>query len=85
MKGIFCNNKTAEERLVVTNRLIKLTLAAVILVAGIIAYDFIRAVLSDTAVANHLGQGCSTLSILVCTLCVNIINKKEIEAKLEDK
>ena len=82
MRGILCKNKTAEERLAATNRLIKVTLLFVVLFAGTVLYDFISAALSDRAMINHLGQECSTLGILICALSINISDKKKLEAEL---
>lgn len=85
MKSIFCKNKTAEERLAATNRLIKLTLVFVVLFAGVVLYDFISAALTDRAMFNHLGQELSTLGILVCSLSINISEQKKCEAELTGK
>ena len=82
MKGIFCKNKTVEERLAATNRLIKLILVFMLITVGIVVYEMISMVIGERTAFNNTGQICSTLGVLVCTYSLNIKNKKEFEAEL---
>ena len=82
MKCILCKNKTVEERLTATNRMIKVVLAFMLITVGIVVYEMISMVIGDRTAFNHTGQICSTLGVLVCTYSLNIKNKKEFEAEL---
>ena len=82
MRCILCKNKTVEERLTATNRMITFMLVIMGLMAAVVLYDIIMAVLNDTEMFRHLGQESTTICLLVCTLCLNIRNKKEYEAEL---
>ena len=84
MKGIFCKNKTVEERLAATNRMIKLLLGFMFVIVGILVYELVAMFVSDRTIYNHLGQICSTLGVIVCSLSVNIKNKKEFEAEYKN-
>ena len=85
MRTVFCKNKTTGERLAATNRMIKLLLVFLFIMAGIIVYELVAMLVSDRTIYNHLGQICSTLGVIVCSLSVNIKNKKEFEAELAIK
>ena len=82
MKAVLCKNRTVEERLVATNRMIKVILAVMLITVGIAVYEMITMVIGDRTAFNHTGQICSTLGVLVCTYSLNIKNKKEFEAEL---
>lgn len=85
MRTVFCKNKTTRERLAVTNRMIKLLLVFLFIMAGIIVYELVAMFVSDRTIYNHLGQLCSTLGVIACSLSVNIRNRKELEAELAGK
>ena len=85
MRTVFCKNKTTEERLAATNRMIKLLLGFMFVIVGILIYELVAMFVSDRTIYNHLGQICSTLGVIACSLSVNIKNKKEFEAELAIK
>ena len=82
MKGILCKNKTVEERLVATNRMIKVISAFMLIAVGIVVYEMITMAIGDRTAFSNSGQIVSTLGVLVCTYSLNIKNKKELEAEL---
>lgn len=85
MKAVFCKNKTTRERLAATNRMIKLLLGLMFVTVGIVVYELVAMFVSDRTIYNHLGQTCSTLGVIACSLSVNISNRKELEAELAGK
>lgn len=85
MRTVFCKNKTAGERLAVTNRMIKLLLVFLFIMVGIFVYELVAMLVSDRTIYNHLGTICSTLGVIACSLSVNIRNRKELEAELAGK
>ena len=85
MKAVLCKNKTVEERLVATNRMIKVILAVMLITVGIAVYEMITMVIGDRTAFNHTGQICSTLGVLVCALSLNITRQKELMAEIENK
>jgi len=85
MRTVFCKNKTTRERLAATNRMIKLLLGFMFVTVGIVVYELVAMFVSDHTIYNHLGQTCSTLGVIVCSLSVNISNREELEAELAGK
>lgn len=85
MRTVFCKNKTTGERLAATNRMIKLLLGFMFVIVGIVIYELVAMFVSDRTIYNHLGQICSTLGVIACSLSVNIRNRKELEAELAGK
>jgi len=82
MKGVFCGNKTTEEKLAATKRLIKVMLAFMFIVIGVVIYEMITMAVGDRTAFSNLGQICSTLGCLVCVLSLNIKRQKELEKEL---
>lgn len=78
MKTIFCENKTPEERLTITKRLIIFSASCILLWFILIAYELIvGANLSD-----NIGTYVCSLSTMICVLAINVRNQKELEEEL---
>ena len=85
MKCFLCKGKTADERLVVTKRLIMLMLAFIIVTVGIVIYEIITMALGNRTSFHNLGQICSTLGLLICVLALNVKRKREYEEEIEEQ
>ena len=83
MKSIFCNNRTAEEKLAATKRFIKVLVACIIMSAGIVLYEVITMAMGNRMGFTNMGQFCSTLGALTAALSINLERKKELETEIE--
>lgn len=84
MKSIFCENKTVEEKIVSTKRLIRLMLIFIFIIIGVVLYELITMATGHREEFTNLGQICATLGCVTCALSINLKRQKEFEAELEN-